>query len=216
MANPAALGRSTGPALLTSVSPMKTLTRRSALAAGAALALPVGPALACDENPRPVFMPLTRNPYRIGDLVTLNAARYAQYEGAAWAWDHRDNLPTSYDELDRLPLNIREAVIEALPIATAVELVLERIQRSADADREMTDEQRAVLAEAPRYVTPEWAEASTDAREAMYPDGGWWQRAKEVFCTEEWRRIFGQSDAVNLWCRGRFLSFEDCARAVGW
>ena len=195
---------------------MKTLTRRSALVATAALALPIPPAVGVDENPRPVFMPLTRNPYGFSDLETINAARYAQHEGAAWAWDHRDNLPMSYNELDRLPLNIREAVIEALPIATAVELVLERIQRSADADREMTDEQRAVLAEAPRYVTPEWAEASTDAREAMYPDGGWWQRAKEVFVTEEWRRIFGQSDAVNLWCLGRFLSFADCARAVGW
>jgi hypothetical protein len=195
---------------------MTTMTRRSALAAAAALALPVEPAVALDENPRPVFMPLTRNPYRFSDLETINAARLARHEGVVWVWDHRDNLPASYDELDRLPLNIRVAVIEALPIATAVDLVLERIQRSADADREMTDEQRALLAEAPRYLTPEWAEATTDAREAMYPDGGWWQRAKEVFCTEEWRRIFGQSDAVNLWCLGRFLSFEDCARAVGW
>lgn len=167
-------------------------------------------------RPRPVFVPLERDPFSGGDPAVINARLLELHEGAAWAWDHRDNLPTGYDELDRLPLNIREAVIEALPIVTAVGLVLERIQRSADADREMTDAQRAVLAEAPRYVTAEWAEASTDDREAMYPDGGWWQRAKEVFVSEEWRRIFGESDAIGLWGRGRFLSLGDCARAVGW
>ena len=195
---------------------MKTLTRRNALAAAAALALPVRPDVAVDEDPRPVFVPLTRNPYRVGDLETLNARRFARYEGDLWVRDHRDNLPTSYDELDRLPLNIREAVIEALPVATAVELVLERIRRSADADPLITDEQRAVLADAPLTVTPEWAEATGEEREMRWPEGGFWQRAKEVFSEEDWRRIFGRSEEIDMWCRGRHLGSGDCARAVGW
>ena len=74
---------------------MKTLTRRNALAAAAALALPVRPDVAVDEDPRPVFVPLTRNPYRVGDLETLNARRFARYEGVLWVRDHRDNLPSS-------------------------------------------------------------------------------------------------------------------------
>lgn len=196
---------------------MKTMSRRSALAASAALALPVASTAAdVDENPRSVFVPLARDPFSGGDPAVINARLLELHEGRVWAWDHRDSLPTSYDELDSLPLNIRQAVIEALPIATAVNLVLERIQRSADADPDLTDEQRAVLAGAPRDVTPEWAEASSDEREAKWPDGGFWQRAKETFSEEDWRRVFGRSDAIDLWCLGRHLALGDCARAVGW
>jgi hypothetical protein len=195
---------------------MKTLTRRSALAATAALALPVRPEEAVDENPRPVFVPLTRNPFPEGDLETINAKLFVQHEGRVWAYDRRDNLPTSYDELDRLPLNYRQAVIEALPVATAVELVLERIQRCADADPYLTDEQRAVLADAPLNLTPEWAQASTDEREARWPDGGFWQRARAAFTMEDWRRVFGRSDAIDLWTCARHLALLECAMAVGW
>jgi hypothetical protein len=115
-----------------------------------------------------------------------------------------------------LPLNIREAVIEALPVATAVELVLERIRRSAEADALMTDEQSAVLADAALTLTPQWAEADNEEREARWPDGGFWQRAKEAFSGEDWRRIFGRSDEIDMWCRGRHMALGDCARAVGW
>jgi hypothetical protein len=195
---------------------MKTVTRRNALAAAAALALPVRPDVVVDDEPRPVFVPLTHNPYRVGDLATINARRLAQHEGAVWVWEHRDGLPSGYDELDCLPLNIREAVIEALPVATAVELVLERIRRSADADADMTDEQRAVLADAALTLTAEWAEADNEEREMRWPDGGFWQLAKEAFSAEDWRRVFGRSEEIDMWCRGRFLALGDCARAVGW
>lgn len=195
---------------------MKTVTRRNALAAAAALALPVRPDGVVDEDHRPVFVPLTRNPYRVGDLETLNARRFARYEGDVWVWDHRDNLASSYDELDCLPLNIREAVIEALPVVTAVELVLDRIRRSADADTDMTDGQRAVLADAALTLTPKWAEADNEEREARWPDGGFWQRAKEAFSGEDWRRVFGRSEEIDMWCRGRHLGLGDCARAVVW
>lgn len=204
--------------MLASVRVMKPITRRDALAGVAVLALPGRPAEAgaLEENPRPVWVPVTTSSPFLGDLSTLNAKLYELHEGRVWAYDHRDALPTDYDELDRMPLNIRQAVIEALPIATAVGLVLERIERSADADALMTDEQRAVLASAPVFVTPEWAEATNEEREAMYPDGGFWQRAKGAFSMDDWRRIFGRSDAIDGWCLARFATFGDCARAVGW
>lgn len=50
------------------------MTRRSALAAGAALVLPAEPLVKpVDENPRRVFLPLTRNPFPDSDLDALNA-----------------------------------------------------------------------------------------------------------------------------------------------
>lgn len=193
---------------------MKRITRRSVLAAGAVLALPCGADAVPDEPGRPVFVPWTKASPFLGDLETFNARMYESHLGAVWVYDHRDNLPSGYEELERLPENIREALLDALPVETVVELVLERIRRCADADREMTDEQRAVLASAPLTITPEWA-LSMD-REAIWPDGGFWQRAREAFTMDDWRRIFGRSDAIDMWCLGRGLGLGDCARAVGW
>ncbi len=215
---------------MSSVPRMDPVTRRSALAASASLVLascvgsseeaisPPGEPEAIDWNPRPVWVPVKHLAIPGVDLDQLNASLHAKYEGAAWAWDHRDDLPSSYDEVESLPRNIREGVLEALPIATAVELVLERIRRSAaDAASWITDEQQDALALAPLTITPEWALADTEERDAMHPDGGWWQRVRLTFTTPEWQRIFGQNEEVaSLWCHGRFLGFGDCARAVGW
>jgi predicted nucleic acid-binding Zn ribbon protein len=53
---------------------MSTMTRRSALAAGAALVVPVEPTMEpVDENPRSVFVPRTRNAFPESDLDTLHA-----------------------------------------------------------------------------------------------------------------------------------------------
>jgi hypothetical protein len=195
---------------------MSTMTRRGALAACAALAVPVPSEVeVVDEDPRPVFEPLTHNPFP-GDLDTFNANLLKSHEGRVWVYDHRDNLPTEYEEIDRLPVNYREAVLDALPVATAAELVLERIQRCADADPAMTDEQRSVLAGAPLALTPEWFEASNEAREAQWPDGGFWQRTREAFTAEEWSRIFGSDDIENWWPFARCLGLSGCVKAVGW
>lgn len=193
---------------------MKTITRRNALATGAVLALPSSADAVTEEPRRPVFVPWTKGSPFLGDLDTFNARMYESHLGAVWVHDHRDSLPSGYEELERLPQNIRDAVFGALPVETAVDLVLERIRRSADADLEMTDEQRAVLESAPLTITPEWA-LSND-REAIWPDGGFWQRAREAFTMDDWRRIFGRSDAIDMWCLGRGLGLGDCARAVGW
>jgi hypothetical protein len=40
--------------------------------------------------------------------------------------------------------------------------VLARIQRRADADPDLTDEQRAVIASAPLSLTPAWSAASLE------------------------------------------------------
>ena len=194
------------------------MTRRSALAACAALALPVRPEVVevVDENPRPVFVPLTHSPFPDADLDAFNANLLELHEGRVWVHDHRDNLPTSYEEIDRLPVNYREALLEALPVATVVDLVLERIQRCADADPYLTDEQRAVIASASLMLTPAWSEASNEEREARWPDGGFWQRTSEAFTSEEWSRIFGSDDAQDSWLYARFLSLRGCVQAVGW
>lgn len=196
---------------------MSTITRRGALAACAALALPVRPEVeVVEEDVRPVFVPLTRNPFPGTDLDVLNANLLKSHEGHVWVYDHRDNLPTEYDEIDRLPANYREALLDALPVATVIDLVLERIQRCTDAYPDLTDEQRAVIASAPLTLTPEWCEASCEERDAQWPDGGFWQHTLEVFTSEEWSRIFGSDDTVNLWPVARFAGLDVTVRTVGW
>lgn len=197
---------------------MSEITRRNVLAAGAALALPVRSDPPVDENPRPVFVPPLRE---VGSRLGMTyEERYAwshqRHLGAVWVWEHRDNLPTGYEEIESLPQPVRDAVIDALPTAVVVDLLLARIERMADADSELTEAQRALLAEAPRWVTTEWADADNDAREAMYPDGGFWQRVKVEVSVEEWQRVFGQSDRTAMRGMCRHLGIGDCARAVGW
>lgn len=196
---------------------MSTLTRRSALAAFTALALPAQlEATEGYEDPRPVFVPLEHSPFREIDVDTLNARRLESHEGSVWAYDHRDHLPTDYEEIDRLPANYREALLAALPVATTVDLVLERIQRCTDADPDLTDEQRAVIAGAPLTLTPAWCEASGEEREASWPDGGFWQRTREAFTEKEWSRIFGSEDIEDWWPFARFGGLDVSIRAVGW
>ncbi len=196
---------------------MSSITRRSALAACATLALPVRPeSEVVGEGARPVFVPLTRSPFPEADLEAFNANLLKLHEGRVWVYDHRDNLPTSYEEIDCLPGSYREALLEALPVATVVDLVLERIQRCAEADPYLTEEQRAVIASAPLTLTPAWSEASNEEREAGWPDGGFWERAREAFTVEEWSRVFCSDDAQDLWLYARFLSLRGCVQAVGW
>ncbi|MEO5731847.1 MAG: hypothetical protein ABI134_29915 [Byssovorax sp.] len=196
---------------------MSTMTRRSALAACAALALPVPSEVdVIDEDPRPVFVPYPRSPFADDDVDAFNARMLESHKGVVWVYDHRDNLPTEYEEIDHLPANYRDALFDALPVATAAELVIERIQRCADADPAMTDEQRSVLAGAPLALTPEWFEASNEAREAQWPDGGFWQRTREAFTSEEWSRIFGSDEIESWWPFARCLGLSGCVKAVGW
>ncbi|MEO5731845.1 MAG: hypothetical protein ABI134_29905 [Byssovorax sp.] len=168
---------------------MSTMTRRGALAACAALTMPVPSEVeGVDEDLRPVFVPSTRSPFGDDDVDAFNARMLKSHEGRVWVHDHRDDLPTEYQEIDRLPASYREALLAALPVATVLDLLLERIQRCTDAYPDSTDEQRAVIASAPLTLTPEWCEASDEERESQWPDGGFWQRTLEVFTSEEWNR----------------------------
>jgi hypothetical protein len=196
---------------------MSTMTRRGALAACAALALPVRPEVeVIDEDPRPVFVPYPRSPFPDDDVDAFNARMMKSHEGLVWVYDHRDNLPTEYEEIDRLPPNYREALLDALPVATVIDLVLERIQRCTDAYPDLTDEQRAVIASAPLTLTPEWCEASGEVREAQWPDGGFWQHTREVFTSEEWCRIFGSDEIGDWWAFARSGGLNVSVLAVGW
>lgn len=193
------------------------MTRRGALAACAALTLPVRPDVeVADEDPRPVFVPYPRSPFPDDDVDAFNARMLERHKGDVWVYDHRDHLPTDYEEIDRLPANYREALFAALPVATVVDLVLERIQRCTDAYPDLTDEQRAVIASAPLTLTPEWCEASCEERDAQLPDGGFWQHTLEAFTSEEWSRIFGSDDTLNVWPFARFAGLDVSVGAVGW
>lgn len=196
---------------------MSTMTRRGALAACAALALPVPSEMGvADEDLRPVFVPLTRNPFPGTDLDVLNANLLERHKGSVWVYDHRDDLPTEYEEIDSLQASYREALLDALPVATVVELVLERIQRCTDAYPDLTDEQRAVIASAPLTLTPEWCEASGEERVAKWPDGGFWQHTREVFTSEEWCRLFGSDEIGDWWAFARSGGLDVSVLAVGW
>jgi hypothetical protein len=65
-------------------------------------------------------------------------------------------------------------------------------------------------------LTPEWSAASLEEREAKWPDGGFWQRTREVFTEEEWSRLFGSDVAATLWPSARFAGLDVSIGAVGW
>jgi hypothetical protein len=175
---------------------MSTMPRRSALVACAALALPVHSDVEeVDENPRPVFVPSTHSPVPEINVDTLNARAWERHEAEVWVYDHRDNLPTEYEEIDRLPANQRHALLDALPLATATTLLRERIRRCADADPDLNAEQRATIALTVETLTPEWFDASLDEREET--KDGFWPRTSAIITSEEWSRIFGDVDTLS-------------------
>ncbi len=125
---------------------MDTVSRRSALAAGAALVI-----VACSDD-----APLDRDHARDFPEHASRLAELADEEHAVATWieEHRRSLPTSYDELVLLPSAYRVAVVLELPPATASAIMREHLQRAARP--EMTAEQREVIADVAELLSPAW------------------------------------------------------------
>lgn len=194
------------------------MTRRGALTACAALALPV-PSEGderVNENPRPVFVPWTQSPVPEIDVDTLNATAWARHEADVWVHEHRDSLPTDHDEVDRLPPNYRHALLDALPLATACSLLREHIRRCADADPDLSAEQRATIALTVETLTPAWFDASVDARDEEAGDNAFWPRTRAIITSEEWTRIFGDIDTLSWRPIAPYSTLYTCTLAMGW
>jgi hypothetical protein len=180
------------------------ITRRSAIAAGAALA--VG---ACsDEAPSsqwtwpipypeyvarvaeiaaelPVVDPAVELPEYAPRLAEIAEEKRAV---AAWIEEHRDALPSSYHELVRLPSAYRVPVALALPVVLASAIMDEHLQR-AGADAGRTEEQREVIADVRAYMSPTWWAGEPVAR-AMAWQREIGERVDETFTLADRIRIF--------------------------
>jgi hypothetical protein len=147
---------------------MDAITRRSALAAGAVVVL-----TSCVSSSDEAV------PAAGDDPTTI----------AAWVERHRDDLPTTYDEIALLPFSYREAVMRTFSTVLVSALVQEHLQRSIEARPGMTSDQYAAIALARELMTPAWYEATPDERQRGSKT--WAARSRAVFDTPEWIRIFG-------------------------
>ena len=66
----------------------------------------------------------------------------------AWVARHRDALPQTLDELARLPMQFRRAIVNAVPPAVRVSLWREHLSSFLGPDSELTPAQRALVEEA--------------------------------------------------------------------
>lgn len=165
---------------------MDTLSRRSALAAAATLAL-----VACSEaEPVGVGAEIEGGGDPPEALAKLAAWEEENRAVTAWVEAHRGALPTDYDELARLPSAYRLGVFLALTPASASALMQEHLRRSVAARPEMTEAQRALIAEAHEVFTVAWYAGQHDDRVAVW-QGPFGQRVDALFSHAENIRIFG-------------------------
>lgn len=160
---------------------MDTISRRSALAAGAALAL-----VACSEEAPPELDAALDFPEYAPRLAEIAEEERAV---ATWIEQHRDTLPTDYDALVRLPSAYRIAVVLALPPASASAIMRDHLQRTGAAHSGMTEEQREVIADVGAFLSPAWFAGERQARVTAW-HRAFGQRIDGAFTLAEKIRIF--------------------------
>jgi hypothetical protein len=160
---------------------MDTTSRRSALAAGAALVL-----VACSEEVPPARDDAHEFPEQAARLAEI-----ADEEGAIATWieEHRGNLPTSYDEIVRLPSAYRVPVALVLPPVQASAILREHFRHAVAARPQMTAEQLEVITATSSLVTPAWVAMERQAR-VMAWHAAIGEPADDAFTLAERIRIF--------------------------
>lgn len=142
---------------------MARITRRNALAVGAALALG-----ACsDEAPQELDE---------GDDLSKYAPRLAEIAEEkravkAWLEEHRGALPSTYEEIIRLPSAYREPVALALSPIEASAIMREHFRCVILSRPDLTAEQREVIAETSALISPAWITMDPAARGAAWLAG---------------------------------------------
>lgn len=173
---------------------MDTISRRSALAAGAALAL-----AACSEEavpPTDIALDYPEYAPRLAEIAEEERAV------ATWIEEHRDALPTSYDELVQLPSAYRVPVVLGLPPALASAIMQEHLRRAAGP--EMTAEQREVIANVREFLTPAWFTSERQAR-VMACHRAFGERIASEFTVAENIRVFEAIGPEDDWVRRRIV-----------
>jgi hypothetical protein len=160
---------------------MDTISRRSALAAGAALAL-----VACSEEAPSEQEGAIDFPEYAGRLAEIAEQERAV---ATWIEQHRDTLPTTYDALVRLPSAYRVAVVLALPPASGSAIMRDHLQRASAAQPGMTEEQREVVADVGAFLSPAWFAGERQARVTAW-QRAFGQRIDGAFTLAERIRVF--------------------------
>lgn len=172
--------------LLGSVSDMDAMTRRRALAAGAALTLGACSDAGQDEAPAVDESPL----YSAEALAEIAAWEEENRVEAAWLKENRATLPIDYDGLAELPWRHRRTAANALPPATQAALMAEHLRRSVASRPDMNEEQRAVIAQVQELLTHSWYFEDGDARQRVW-ERELLKRSTDAFSGPEWHRIFG-------------------------
>jgi hypothetical protein len=160
---------------------MDTIPRRRALAAGAALVL-----VACSDEAPPPQDDARAFPEYAGRLAEIAEEDSAV---AAWIEEHRDALPTDYDELVQLPSAYRVAVALELPSAAASAILREHFRRAIASRPEMTAEQRELIAATSDFVSPAWVATERQTR-VMAWHAVFGQRIDRAFTLAERIRVF--------------------------
>ena len=175
------------------------MTRRNALAAGAALAL-----VACSDAAQDEALAVDESPiYSAEALAEIAAWEEENRVEAAWLEENRATLPTDYDGLAQLPWSHRRTAANALPPAIQAALMAEHLRRSVAARPDMNDEQRAVIAHVQELLTHTWYVEDGDARQRVW-DRGLLERSTAAFREPEWHRIFSTLGPECDECRARY------------
>lgn len=190
---------------------MDTITRRSALAAGAALALSaVSKDAPADQDEA---LDLSEYAPRLAEIAEEKRAV------ATWIEEHRGALPSTYDELVMLPSAYRVPVVLVLPPVQASAILREHFRCAVEARPAMTAEQREVIAATSSFITPAWFASERQARvTAWYAAIG--EDADDAFTLAERIRIFESIGPEDDGIRARVADATappsgDCARAMG-
>ena len=97
-------------------------------------------------------------------LAQAAPAQMCNAEAHDWVKAHSNELPKSYEELTRFPLNYRQAIYTALDAETRSGLWQAQLELALQRE-DLTDAQRDVLLEAVQIATPETFAAAKNRRE---------------------------------------------------
>lgn len=112
----------------------------------------------------------------------------SQDEIAAWVAAHRDELPTTLDELSAYPIPFRRAIVSAVSTEQRIGFWDAHLRTFLAPDAGLTTEQRAVVADALPLLPGIFGSPQLEAQARMRPIE---ERAADVFSRPQRAAIFG-------------------------
>lgn len=135
-------------------------------------------------------------------LAQAVPAQMCNAEAHDWVKANRAELPKSYDEFTRFPLNYRQAIYSVLDAKTRSGLWQAQLELALQRD-DLTEAQRDVLLEAVQLATPEFFATAKNRRTRSYRQlvqsvDEFEKRAREAFGAEKAAELFGRLGPADL------------------